>query len=157
MPELIVSLRELWRKSMTHAVRVALVDDVDMLEGFIGLAFLLRGFWMVYYQGLTVPVKVHEYIIPGWFTTQQWGELIIGIGIMQLMLSLFAYNRSGLRAATSTFGALLQGSGLNAYYAANQQWHGQVSFVILLVAGEMFIAFRAWHDLLRPRRRWTDG
>lgn len=126
---------------------VLLGQDVDQLEFWIGVAFLLRGGWMAYYQGLTVPPLVHEYIVPGWFSIFAWGCLVAAVGVGQIVSAI--RGRSHFRAGISTAGVLLQGSGLRAYYAADAQWHGQVSYVIMLVLGEMFLAYRAWRAIFR--------
>jgi hypothetical protein len=129
--------------------RVFMREDINLLETWLGLAFLLRGIWMLHYRDLTLPPSVHEYLVPASFSVLQWGWVLATVGVVQLCLGLLDSRRSLSRALTATMGAVVQTSGLNAYYRGHALWLGVVPMVIVIVIGEMFIAYRMWRGLFR--------
>lgn len=129
--------------------RIFLREDINLLETWLGTAFVLRGVWMLHYRELTLPPAVHEYLVPSSFTVIQWGCVLVSLGSAQLLLGLLGSRRSLVRALTATLGAVAQTSGLSAYYRSEAMWLGVVPMVIVIILGEMFIAYRAWRTLFR--------
>lgn len=146
---LLVARRHLKRIGNQYE-RVLLKEDIDLLETWLGLAFLLRGIWMLHYQQLTLPPSVHEYLVPTRFTVSEWGMVLMALGAGQISLGVMGSRRSRVRAAMATTGACVQASGLYAYFRGDAEWLGVVPMVIVIVLGEMFIAYRAWKSLFQP-------
>jgi hypothetical protein len=121
------------------------------LERVAITAFLLRGLWMLYPRWHSIPLEVQGYLIPSWFTEVQWGLILVGIAIAQLIVAL---QRRGhvCRALVATLGGVIQGMAGIGYFNAGLFYRATVPLILTMVLAQMVIALRAWRDYVAARQ-----
>lgn len=144
----------LLRRIRQRGLFLLLEGHTDLLEVWIGLAFVVRGGWMIYYAG-AIPPDVQGLIFPLGLNELHWGAMLMAVGTTQVVTGLVVAGHEvpRFRGILCTAAAIMQTYALMGYWLFDIWYRGAVPFIVVLVLGEMYLATRAWTDATTRTRR----